>query len=180
MFLLVVVNQPRNWCHLNPLVSVIMLYIIHLCSFTAPNSFIGGGASNVATGTYATVAGGYGNRATSYVAAVTGGQGCQVTAQFGAITGGFGNVVTANYGFVGGGSGNKVTANYGAVSGGQANTAAGEHSFAVGYSASAQDDRSGVFGFNSNGYVPRACVPICPSKPHISWMWILHFAFSSL
>ena len=84
---------------------------------TAPYATVGGGQSNVASGTRSTVSGGSGNTASGYSATV------------------------------GGGFGNTASGFLATVAGGQSNTAAGDYSFAAGSSAKIDAVHDGTFMF---------------------------------
>jgi hypothetical protein len=92
---------------------------------------VGGGFSNSARGSYATVSGGIANITDSSTAAVIGG--------------GYNNSSKANYATVGGGAQNLANGSYATVPGGGFNIASGIYSFASGYGAHALHDGSFVW-----------------------------------
>jgi len=88
---------------------------------------------------YATIGGGFSNIITGTVA------------QGATVAGGVDNTITATYGTVGGGITNTVTGLYGTVPGGYQNTASGEASWAGGTLATASHDRSFVWSGSESG-----------------------------
>lgn len=92
-------------------------------------SFIGAGANNRASNTYAAVVAGQGNDATNQFSFVGGGENNQATGIWSVIGGGNGNTASSNETFVGSGTSVQATGFRAAVVGGIANTASGAHSF---------------------------------------------------
>jgi hypothetical protein len=105
------------------------------------NATVGGGYANIARNSDATVGGGGHNTAGGWAATVSGGYSNTVTLTVGAgtIGGGEANLVTNDGATVGGGFGNEVGGYAATVPGGELNTAGGDHSFAAGLRAKANN-----------------------------------------
>lgn len=111
---------------------------------------ISGGSSNTASGTQSVVAGGLSNQATGDRCAVGGGNANVASGFIAYIGGGSGNAASANYSTVSGGQNNTASTSTGAtVAGGQNNTASGDNSFTVGTGNTSSGTQSFSWGRNN-------------------------------
>jgi hypothetical protein len=110
-------------------------------------SAVGGGTTNTASGTFATVSGGRDNAASAYYATLGGGYGNVVDADRATVGGGTSNHASGFQSMVGGGSTNTASQPYATVGGGYYNTASGVYSaIPGGYNNSATDTSAFAFG----------------------------------
>lgn len=82
-----------------------------------------GGATQVASGFYATISGGSSNYATGAFASVGGGNYCKASGNYGRVGGGRSILNTGSHAVVGGGASNNCTGNYAFIGGGKINHA---------------------------------------------------------
>lgn len=109
-------------------------------------SRIGGGKVNIASGSYSSVSGGVTNEATGHGASVGGGVENRADDDWAVVAGGNANSALATNSTVGGGYNNTASGPRSTIPGGTNNIAAGEWSFAAGHRASADHERSFVWG----------------------------------
>ncbi|HEX3466779.1 MAG TPA: tail fiber domain-containing protein [Candidatus Elarobacter sp.] len=133
---------------------------IPTCSGSGVDSFVGGGLSNVAHGTYAGVLTGYGNQACDNADVIGGGSTNAISANNdateGFIGGGENNVITGNasYAVVTGGNGNIVNGGeWGVVAGGSGNTVTGNDATIAGGSDNETDAVNSLLGAGSGNYI---------------------------
>jgi hypothetical protein len=89
-------------------------------------------ASQVASGSYATVAGGYNNTASGLGATVAGGRNNSASGTYATVAGGYLNISSGGRAAIGGGQGNNASVNYASIGGGLSNTASSTYSFVGG------------------------------------------------
>ncbi len=109
---------------------------------SGPYSFVGGGSTNFATVDYSTVGGGSSNYASQLFAAVLGGVANVASGNSASVTGGSSNVASSDGAVVSGGSFNVAGGNSSAIPGGHQNRTTGQYSFAAGYLARANHNRT--------------------------------------
>lgn len=117
------------------------------------NAYIGGGASNQATGPFTAVSGGLRNKATNLFSALGGGQDNRSYGLYSVVGGGTNNEAAATYSTIGGGADNKIwnLSVGGTIAGGQANVASnGYTTVAGGFENKAVGDTSAVGGGQQN------------------------------
>jgi len=112
-------------------------------------------ATQVASGSSATILGGTENTAAGVSALICGGEENTVTAASSrsAICAGYQNTIDANRGFIGGGDQNEVNSLYGCVLGGQANSINGNYGYIGGGCANYTSDN---YAFVPGGYYTKA------------------------
>jgi hypothetical protein len=98
---------------------------------------------------FSVVSGGWGNMGKGHLSSIGGGESNFVDGYASSISGGMQSSAIGSFAHIGGGSGNKITGDYGAILGGQSNRASGLAAMALGSNATARNDYSAVFGFQS-------------------------------
>jgi len=114
-------------------------------------AYVGGGASNTATGAYSVVGGGQINLAEGEASTIGGGFNNQTTGEHATVAGGEvnragGPAGEGHHATVGGGRNNEADGLYSVIPGGNNNVASGVGSFAAGVNAKATNDYSFVWG----------------------------------
>jgi len=95
-------------------------------------SSITAGTNNIASGNFSAVAGGENNDASAYGSFVSSGKGNRASKRNSSVLGGKENTASAYYSSVTGGQHNKASGNYTSVTGGSSNQASGSHSSVTG------------------------------------------------
>jgi hypothetical protein len=113
-------------------------------------SFIGSGNGNQASGSHAVVSGGWANAASAYVATVAGGSQNVASFEGATVNGGRVNTASADFATVSGGYVNTASGYAATACGGYRNVAASVFSFAAGFRARANHDKSFVWGSSSD------------------------------
>jgi len=112
---------------------------------SATYATVSGGKKNEASGKSATVGGGESNTATALYATSSGGKNADATGYGATVSGGERTNATTTYATVGGGLDNNAEGRAATVPGGEDNRANGDHSFAAGERAKAEDNNAFVW-----------------------------------